>query len=112
VLCAALPALLRLVLLFVLLLVLVVVLLPALLLPRAGAILLLLLLLLVVLVVFLVGLVAHGVDRLLDLVLRQAALDGLDELVLRARAELLEQFLFCPLALVVEQLGDLVLLQA
>src|SRR5207244_5862822 len=63
------------------------------------------------LVVILVGVVAPRVDRLLDLVLRQFALDGLDELVLRARAELAQQLLLCPVALVVEQLRDLVLLQ-
>ena len=62
-------------------------------------------------VVILVGVVAPRVDRLLDLVLRQFALDGLDELVLRARAELAQQLLLCPVALVVEQLRDLVLLQ-
>src|SRR4051794_1282041 len=64
------------------------------------------------LVFFVFVVVPHGPDRLLDLVLRQAALDGLDELVLRPRAKLLEEIVFRPVALVVEELEDLVLPQA
>src|SRR6185312_5456199 len=64
------------------------------------------------LVLVVVGVVAARVDRLLDLVLRQLALDGLNELVLRARLELAQQLVFRPVTLVVEQLRDLVLLQA
>ena len=87
-------------------LLLVVLLTPLFLIPfpaRGGA--------LAALVLVFVGVVAPRVDRLLDLLLCQFALDGLDELVLRARAELAQQLLLCPVALVVEQLRDLVLLQ-